>query len=331
MTVRIDHYLRTLPGRGLSGTQPSPVRIEGGPEGEPKKGGLRFFLGYDRFSYGFLKLPARGKPFRFRVVVLVAPIPFSNDGENQLPAAGGMKAMELRQLTTERERRIFGERMVEARAKRGAGFRETRRSKLGKIHLEYGMLCGLFEHDDDLPEQMMSGFAMHDLASFPQSYPRPDLSHLPARSVIEGGELWSFAKGAGLLAQYGSMILGGLMQIQAFLVYPTVKPSDQTATYVRNNFVKAGDPIAFPYGETTDGGEVWVQPMVLEGERLAMVLHRVFELGFATSDSMRRIRFDNPFATEPTLSRPAIPTGQHLATVESAALHGHEVNGDAQA
>ncbi len=239
--------------------------------------------------------------------------------------------MELRQLTTESERRIFCERMVEARAKRGAGFRETRRSKLGRIHLEYGLLYGLFEHDDDLPEQMMSGFAMHDLASFPQSYPRPDLTHLPARSVIEGGELWSFAKGAGLLAQYGSMILAGLMQVRAFLVYPIVKPSDQTAPYVRNNFVKAGDPIAFPYGETTDGGEVWVQPMVLDGEPLANVLHRVFELGFTTSDSMQRIRFDNPFATEPTLSRPAIPIAQHLAALKSAAPHGHEVNGDAQA
>lgn len=239
--------------------------------------------------------------------------------------------MELRQLTSESERRIFSERMEEARAKRGARYRETQRSNVGKIHLEYGLLCGLFEHDDDLPEQMMSGFVMHDLASFPQSYPRPDLSHLPARSVLECGELWSYAKGAGLLAQYGSMILGGLMQIQAFLVYPTVKPFDQSASYVRNDFVKAGDPTVWPYCETTDGGELWVQPMVLEGEPLARVMHRVFALGFATSDSMRRIRFDNPFAIEPTLSRTAIPIGQHRAAVESAAPYGREVNGEAQA
>ncbi|HKN01301.1 MAG TPA: hypothetical protein VJX23_12355 [Candidatus Binataceae bacterium] len=239
--------------------------------------------------------------------------------------------MELRQLATKSERAIFGERMEEARAKRGARYRETRRSKVGKIHLEYGLLYGLFEHDDDLPEQMMSGFVMHDLASFPQSYPLPDLSRLPARSVLECGELWSFAKGAGLLAQYGSMILAGLMQIQAFLVYPTVKPWDQTASYVRNSFVKAGDPVVWPYCETTDGGELWVQPMVLEGERLAALLHRVFALGFATSDSMRRIRFDNPFPVEPTLSRPAIPIGRALAAVESAVPQGHEANGDAQA
>ena len=239
--------------------------------------------------------------------------------------------MELRQLTSERERQIFSERMEEARAKRGARYRETRRSNVGKIHLEYGLLYGLFEHKEDPAEQMMSGFVMHDLASFPQSYPKPDLSHLPARSVLECGELWSFAKGAGLLAQYGATLLAGLMQIQAFLVYPTVKPFDLTASYVRNSFVKAGDPILWPYCETTDGGELWVQPMVLTGEALAMMLHRVFALGFATSDSMRRIRFDNPFALVPTLSRPAIPTGQSLAAAESAAPQGHEANGDAQA
>ncbi len=132
--------------------------------------------------------------------------------------------MELRQLTTERERRIFGERMEEARAKRGGGFRERRRSSMAKIHFEYGRLYGLFEHDDDPPEQMMSGFVIHDLASYPQSHPRPDLSHLPPRSVIEGGELWSFAKGAGLLAQRGSVLVAGLMQVRAVLVYAILKP-----------------------------------------------------------------------------------------------------------
>ena len=158
MTIRTDRYLRTLPGRRLSRTHPGPARINRGPKSERDTGGRRFLPGHDRFSYSFFKLSARGRPPRFRVVV-PAPIPFGDAGENQLPATGGMRAMELRQLTTESERRIFGERMEEARAKRGAGFRETRRSSLGKIHLEYGLLYGLFEHDDDLPEEMMSGFA----------------------------------------------------------------------------------------------------------------------------------------------------------------------------
>ncbi len=239
--------------------------------------------------------------------------------------------MELRQLTTESERRIFGQRMEEARAKRGVGFRETRRSNVGRIHLEYGLLYGLFEHDEDPPERMMSGFVMHDLASFPQSYPQPNLSHLPARSVLECGELWSFAKGAGLLARRGATILAGLMQIRAFLVYPTVQPWDQSASYVQSNFVKAGDPIIWPYCETNDGGGILVQPMVLEGEPLAKLLHHVFALGFATSDSMRRVRFDNPFPLEPTLSRPAISIDPARVPGESAPTQAHEANGNAQA
>ncbi len=239
--------------------------------------------------------------------------------------------MELRQLTTEGERRVFHQRMEEARAKRGARYRETRRSSIGKIHLEYGLLYGLFEHDDDPAELMMSGLVMHDLASFPQSFPRPDLSHLPARSVLEGGELWSYAKGAGLLAQHGALILVGLMQIRALLVYPTIKPSDQTATYARSNFVKAGDPILWPYCETTDGGQLWVQAMVLEGEALADVVEAVFARGFTTADSIRKIRFDNPFPMQPTLSRPEIPTGDRIAGFEPVVTHGHEVNGDAHA
>jgi len=239
--------------------------------------------------------------------------------------------MELRQLTSKSERAIFGERMEEARAKRGLRFREKRRSNVGKIHLEYGLLYGLFEHDEDPPEQMMSGFAMHDLASFPQSYPQPDLSHLPARSVIEGGELWSFAKGAGLLAQRGAIILLGLMQVRAFLVYPTLEPLDQTASYVNFTFRKTGDPVVWPYCETTDGGKIWVQPMVLDGEPLAKMLHRIFSVGFAISDSMQRVRFDNPFAVAPTLSRPAISIEQRPAAPESADPPGHEVNGSAPA
>ncbi len=239
--------------------------------------------------------------------------------------------MELRQLTTESERRIFGQRMDEARAKRGGGFRERRRSSLAKIHLEYGLLYALFEHDDDPSEQMMSGFVIHDLASYPQSHPRPDLSHLPPRSVIEGGELWSFAKGAGLLAQRGSVLVAGLMQVRAVLVYATINPSDQSGPYARVNFVKVGDPIAWPWGETIEGGQMWVQPMVLEGEALATLVEAVFAAGFTISDSMRRIRFDNPFTIQPTLDRPAISVEKRMGGSESGVPQGHEVNGDAQA
>ncbi len=238
--------------------------------------------------------------------------------------------MELRLLTTEAERRTFARRMEEARAKRGAQYRETRRSNIGKAHLEFGMLYALFEHDGEPAERMMSGFIMHDLATFPQSYPKPDLSHLPARSVLECGELWSFAKGAGLVARRGATIVAGLLQIRAFLVYPTVSPWDQSASYAQANFVRAGEPIDWPYCETVEGRKLWVQPMVLEGEDLAKLIHRVFSLGFETSDSHRRIRFENPFSLEPSLERPALPIEESNAIASGANGSIHEVADAAQ-
>ncbi len=225
--------------------------------------------------------------------------------------------MELRLLVTEEERRIFAQRMVEARAKRGIGFCETKRSLLGRVHLAFAQLYGLFEQDGEPPERMISGFSQHDLASFPQTYPKPDMSHLPARSVIECGELWSFSKGAGLLARRGAAILAGLFQARAILVYPVVKPWDGTVSYAETNFVKACDPVDWPYGQTLDGGKIWVQPMLLEGDNLQKLIHRVFEMGFDARERCTIIRFENPLPFQPSLDRPAIGV-EETATAKPA-------------
>ncbi len=228
--------------------------------------------------------------------------------------------MELRLLMTEEERRIFAHRMVEARAKRGIGFCETKRSLLGRVHLAFAQLYGLFEHEGDPAERMVSGFSQHDLGSFPQTYPKPDLSHLPARSVIECGELWSFSKGAGLLARRGAAILAGLFQARAILVYPVVKPWDGTTSYAETNFVTVCEPVDWPYGQTLDGGKIWVQPMLLEGDNLQKLIHRVFEMGFEARERCAIIRFDNPLPSQPSLDRPAIPA--ELSTAGKSADPG---------
>jgi hypothetical protein len=239
--------------------------------------------------------------------------------------------MELRVLSTESERRIFAQRMVEARAKRGIGFTETRRSLLGKVHLAFSQLWGLFEQNGEPPERMMSGFSMHDLASFPQTYPKPDMSHLPARAVLECGELWSFSKGAGLLARRGASIIAGLMQARAILVYPVSKPWDGTISYAETNFVKPCDEVEWPYGQTLEGGKIWVQPMLLEGDNLQKLIHWVFEMGFETAGRGTIIRFDNPLAFQPSLDRPAISLELSAETppVESR-NRGEEANDGAQ-
>lgn len=214
--------------------------------------------------------------------------------------------MELRLLTTEAERKTYARRMEEARAKLGAKFRETRRSAMGLVHLQFGRLYGLFEYPEEPCERMMSGFIMHDLGTLSQSYAKPDLTHLPPRAVLECGELWSFAKGAGLLARRGAAILAGLHQAQAILVYPVSSPWDNTKSYAQTGFVGVGEPVAWPFCELLDGSPVFVQAMVLEGAALQKLIHRAFEMGFETRDGNHKIRFDNPFDVKPSIERPVV-------------------------
>ena len=149
--------------------------------------------------------------------------------------------MELRLLSTETERRIFAARTEQIRAKHGVGFKERPRSRLARIHLTFGNLYALFENDGDPAEKMIAGLVMHDLEMFPQTCPKPDLSHLPPRSVIEVSELWSRAIGAGALARAGAAILAGLHDARAILAYLGVKPFDGTPFYRATGFVDAGE------------------------------------------------------------------------------------------
>src|SRR5579863_2916854 len=100
--------------------------------------------------------------------------------------------------------------MVRARAGKGLGFSETSRSALGEIHLGYGEVRALYDEAGSEPNEMLAGFVIHDLATFPQSYPRPDLTHLPPEHVYECGELWALAPGAARLARHAGYVLAGL-------------------------------------------------------------------------------------------------------------------------
>jgi hypothetical protein len=239
--------------------------------------------------------------------------------------------MELRLMKSEGERRIFAERMIEARRKRGAGFCETPRSLLGKIHLAFGQIYGLFENNGEPPERMMSGFRMHDLGTIPQSFPRPDMTQLPQHTVFECGELWSFSKGAGVLARRGAMIVAGLLGARAILVYPVVHPVDTTRSYLETSFVKAGEPVEFSFGQTLDGGKLLIQPMVLEGEALETLMRKVFALGFETRENHTVIRFENPIALKPSLDRPSFDINLAGATASAPGSGRGEMNGNAHA
>jgi hypothetical protein len=204
--------------------------------------------------------------------------------------------MELRQLIADNERQIFATYLAEARATRGIGFRETSRSHLGKAHLTFGNLYALFENEGDAPEQMVGGFILHDLASFPQSHPKPDLSHLPPRQVLEGGELWSRSSGAGRVARGIGAAVAGLLQAKAIILYSILQPVDLTPSYAQLGFVNASEPVRWPYAETIDGGEIIVQPLILEGPRLEEYIRSGFDFLFQTASERPTLRFNHPFA-----------------------------------
>jgi hypothetical protein len=239
--------------------------------------------------------------------------------------------MELRLLQSEDDRRIYARRMNEARAKRGMGFREKKSSVLSQVHLAFAEVYGLFEHAEEPAERMMSGFVMHDLELLPQSYPKPDLTHYPAWSVLECGELWSFSKGAGVLARRGSAIIAGLRQARAVLVYPISRPWDGTPSYTQTRFIKPCEEVEFPYGETLEGEKIWAQPMVLEGDALQGLVRKVFSLGFETHDNHRVIRFENPIELRPSLDRPSIPINDPQVVTSAQESGREEVNGASHA
>lgn len=200
--------------------------------------------------------------------------------------------MELRQLMNPLEKSAFADRLVEARQSKGAGFSETKRSVVGAVHLTFGNLYGLYDDTGDNPNEMLSGFAFHDLGSFPQSYPYPDLTHLPPERVLECGELWALAPGGARLARHAGWILAGILGAEALLVYPIIKPWN--LSYMYKDFARVGAPIAWPYARTLDGGKIFVQPMVLEGEALQRTISEAQAPGYE-ADGPGRIRFASPF------------------------------------
>jgi len=202
--------------------------------------------------------------------------------------------MELRLLKTELERRAFARRLGEVRAMRGAGFSETQRSVIGEVHVAFGKLYGLFDERGATPHEMIGGFAMHDLAMFSQSYPKPDLTHLPPEKVFECGELWASAAGAGRLLRHAGAIIADSLEAQAMLVYPIFKPWNLSGNY--KNFVRASEPIEWPYARTLDGGKIYVQAMVSEGEALAAGIQEAKRYGYELLEGELGLRFDAPFA-----------------------------------
>ena len=237
--------------------------------------------------------------------------------------------MQLRQLKMEHERQIFELCLAKARATRGVGFREARRSQVGRAHIVFGDLYAIYETPDDPVEKMLGGFIVHDLGTMPQSHPKTDLSHLPPHSIIEGSELWSLTPGLIKIAAAAAGAVAGLMQAKAILVYPMSKPADLTQPYLRLKFVNACEAVRWPYTEGTEGQEVWAQPMVLTGEPLEDYIRMGFELLFQ-SQGEAGMRLAIPAA--PQAPKPVTPAEIEVrreTLVIANGLNGHDQNGSA--
>jgi hypothetical protein len=223
--------------------------------------------------------------------------------------------MELRQLSTESERLLFAKSLKEIRMIKGAGFCETQRSHVGEVHLAFGRLYAFYDEQSPAPGEMLGGFVLHDLGSFSQSYPKPDLTHLPPESVFECGELWAKPAGAARLIRQAAWILLGQLEAKAVLIYPIFKPWNLTLAY-KPAFECAGDPIIWPYARTVEGGNILVQAMVSEGEQFRQLIEDASRYGFEASKELDLIRFNSPFSvcTKRTEGkRRESPTQRHAA------------------
>jgi hypothetical protein len=198
--------------------------------------------------------------------------------------------MELRLLETDAERNIYRAGMMEARATKGGKFRETARSRVSEIQLTFARLYGVF--DEAEPNQLLGGFSIHCLNEFSQSFPIPNLGHLPPSGVYEAGQLWALSHEAALAMRKGSMILLGLLQAQGLLIYPIIIPRDISQFY--KVFKRVGPPFELPFAETLTGGTVYMQAMLLEGDELRRQVELASRDGFETRRGHRLLKFAAP-------------------------------------
>jgi len=218
--------------------------------------------------------------------------------------------MEMRVLKSKEERKIFSQRVTEARAQFASGYRGICRGPIDNdARLRAATILALFEQDGALADAMVAGMAIHDLEAFPQSCSMPDLSHLPAESVFECGDHWSLARGAGMHMWCAAAIYLARMKPSAVVVYLAVNPPAHMGFYTTMGFVPAGDPLLYPYLET-DGENPWVQPMLLEGYALHKLVLAASRVSVQATPECTIARFDGSHRLRPLRNRDPLPAAR---------------------
>jgi hypothetical protein len=199
-------------------------------------------------------------------------------------------SFEFCELTSTSSRDEFIARVEEARTLHGKTFRAN--SKIREFNnerLAASKLFGLFR-THNTTNHMIAGIAMHDLLAFPQSCGDPDLTQFQPRTVVECSDHWSISGGAGMLAWAGlavPMRMLGVQAVLAYLAYDDVG-SDHAGFYSAMGFRKAGNVREHPFVETAAGQPVRVQPVLLCGSALTLVINSFAQSCVGISQDRRR-------------------------------------------
>ena len=232
--------------------------------------------------------------------------------------------MEVRLLSTELEREIFAQRVLQVRAEHGAHYREVRNDVIdNRKRLAASRLFGLFEREEDSPHRMIAGIAIHSLEAFPQSCAEPDLSHLPPHAVFECGDHWSLGKGAGMRMWCGAAIQIARLEPRAILAYLAVGHSDHMGFYTAMGFAPRGNPAVYRYVERLDGGNPVLQPMVLEGVALRKLVIGASRVSIEVLDNYETVRFGSSPRLRPVADRAALQSTYERGPNRAEILRAH--------
>jgi len=217
--------------------------------------------------------------------------------------------MEVRLLTTSFQRRVFVERLRQARDEQLTHFTDVTDGRVdNRARLAASELYGLFADSGSPAEEMIAGMAIHDLEMFPRTCAGPDLSHWPERAVFECSDHWSLAPGAGMKIWCGAAIQIARRNPRAVLAYLAVGMSDHWGFYRAMGFVPFGRPVQFTYLKSA-AGFPWVQPVILRGEALEKLVAASSQLPFETDDEFATLRFQPGLRLRPF----TVPSARQMA------------------
>jgi hypothetical protein len=229
--------------------------------------------------------------------------------------------MELRLLTTGSERAVYLSRLSQARAQHGSSFRENSQFQaINRQRLDSSRFYGLFQNETAPADAMIAGIVMHDLQSFPQSCDAPDLSHLPAETVVECSDHWSLSSGAGMLVWAGLAVPMRLLGIKAVLAYLAADDGScaHGGFYELMGFVPAGPVVPHPFVEDAQGQKLPVQPMTLQSEAFNNAMSALSQVCLEYSDDARVFHLTN--SIRPLVRRASLRSSAPVRPITLAGL-----------